>query len=193
MAKEPPLVSARSGQAQTQDGNGDGARSRYRSQKNLIERAHRGGEALGLAVWNEEEAGPFQTVPYAGSSWQPQVQPAQQPHEYERNGTAKLLTLFHPSTGELRVKGVSSVTNAVLQSWLKEPLSAIGATLPEPSVQWSPEENRAIWESWQEGLTVCLPLPEELPPLRMLLIWDHLAGHKTPEMLLWLLAQGILP
>jgi hypothetical protein len=101
--------------------------------------------------------------------------------------------LFHPSTGEVRVKGVSSVTNAVVQSWLKEQLSAIVATLPEPVVQLSPEENRAMWESWREGLTVRVTLPEELPALCMLLMWENLAGHKRPQMLLWMFAQGILP
>jgi len=159
----------------------------------LIERAHRLGEALGLAVWNEDEAGPFQTVPYPGSSWQPEGHPALHPHEYERNGTAKLLTLFHPSTGEVRVKGVTSVTNAVLHQWLKEQLTAIVATLPEPAVQLSAEENRAVWESWREGLTVRVTLSAQLPPLRMLLIWDNLVGHKTPELMRWLFSQGILP
>jgi hypothetical protein len=132
-------------------------------------------------------------VPYAGSSWQPEGHPLKQPHEYERNGTAKLLTLFHPSSGEVRVKGVTSTTNVVLHGWLKDELSAIVASLPEPVVAWSAEENRAIWQSWQEGLSVGLSLPEELPPLRMLLIWDNLAGHKTPEMLQWMVAQGIFP
>lgn len=144
-------------------------------------------------MWNEDEAGPFQTVPYAGSSWQPEGHPARQPHEYERNGTAKLLTLFHPSTGEVRVKGVTSCTNAVLHQWLKEELTAIVKTLPKPQKQVSAEETRAVWESWREGLTVRVTLPAQLPPLRMLLIWDNLAGHKTPELLLWLFSQGILP
>jgi hypothetical protein len=27
----------------------------------------------------------------------------------------------------------------------------------------------------------------------MLLVWDNLAGHQTPELLLWLCTQGILP
>ena len=36
-------------------------------------------------------------------------------------------------------------------------------------------------------------LPEQLPPLRMLLVWDNLAGHKTPEMVLWLCRNGIMP
>jgi hypothetical protein len=146
-----------------------------------------------LAVWNEDEAGPYQTVPCPGSSWQPEGEPAREPHEYIRNGTAKLLTLFHPATGKVHIKGVTSCPNVVLHAWLKEELSTMVATLPAPLVQLSPEENRAIWESWQEGLTVRTTLPTDLPPLRMLLIWDNLAGHKTPGLLLWLFSQGILP
>jgi len=42
-----------------------------------------------------------------------------------------------------------------------------------------------VWKSWQEGLTVKVTLPEELPPLRMLVVLDNLTGHKTPELLLW--------
>ena len=38
-----------------------------------------------------------------------------------------------------------------------------------------------------------MPLPEELPRVRMLLIWDNLAGHTTPELVLWLFSQGIMP
>lgn len=116
------------------------------------------GSTLGLEVWNEDEAGPFQTVPLTGSSWQPKEHPKRFPHEYERHGTAKMLTFFHPRTGEVRVKGVSSVTNVVLHQWVKEQLTAIMADLPEPTVQLSSEENRAIWESWREGLTVRVTL-----------------------------------
>ena len=31
------------------------------------------------------------------------------------------------------------------------------------------------------------------PPLRLILIWDNLAGHRSPEIVYWLCAQGILP
>jgi len=58
-----------------------------------------------LAVWVEDEAGPYQTVSYSGQSWQPENHPVRQPHEYIRNGTAKMLTFFHPATGQVRVKG----------------------------------------------------------------------------------------
>ena len=144
----------------------------------MIERAYREGEKRGISVWGVDQAGPFQTMPYPGSSWEPQSKPACQPHQHLRNGTAKLMSLFHPATGEVRVKGVHSCTNAVLHLWLKEHLRAILKTLPPPQLI-SPEENRVVWKSWQEGLTVKVTLPEELPPLRMLCwFWTTLLGTK---------------
>ena len=118
--------------------------------------------------------------------------PARYPHEYIRNGTAKQLTLFHPATGELRLKGVLRTTNAVIHPWLKEGVQAILDDLPEPP-ELDAEENRRQWERWQEGLSVWLPLPEPLPPLRMLLIWDNLQGHRTPELVNWLMTRGVMP
>ncbi len=159
----------------------------------MIEQAYKIGESLGLSVWTQDEAGPFQTIPYEGYSWQPEGKPKRQPHEYVRNGTAKLLTLFHPSDGQVRVKGVSSCTNAVLHPWLQQELSAILADLPSPPDNLDPETNRALWEVWRVGLDNPPPLPDDLPPLRMLFIWDNLAGHKTPSMVDWLIQHGIIP
>ncbi len=159
----------------------------------MIERAYSVGESLGLSVWTQDEAGPFQTLPYEGQSWQPEGQPQQQPHEYVRNGTAKLLTLFHPADGQVRVKGVSSCTNAVLHPWLRQELCAILADLPPVSAPREPETNRALWESWCAGLDNPPLLPLDLPPLRMLLVWDNLKGHKTPSLVDWLIQQGIMP
>ncbi len=73
---------------------------------------------MGLAVWCEDEAGPFQTVPHAGSSWQPHGEPVQQPHEYVRAGTSKILTLFQPATGTVHIRPVTSSTNLILHGWL---------------------------------------------------------------------------
>jgi len=158
----------------------------------LIERAYREGTQLGLAIWNQDEAGPFATEPYEGSAWGPEGQPIRQAHEYLPNGTAKLLTLFHPASGQVRVKGVTSSANAVLHPWLKTELEAVLATLP--GVDMTPTvANRAQWEPWQDGLTIRPTLPAGLPPLRLLLIWDNLAGHKTPALVLWLFAHGIMP
>ena len=172
--------------------NGDDPGPGHRPQKELIEKAYIRGEKMGLEVWVEDEAGPYQTVPYAGQSWQPEGHPAQQPHEYVRNGTAKMLTFFHPASGEVRVKGVTTATNAILHPWFKEQLSEILNGIPEKPILDS-ETNRQLWTCWQEGLSRRITLSEQLPPLRMLLIWDNLRGHHTPEMVLWLFEHGVMP
>jgi len=88
---------------------------------------------LGLAVWDPDEAGPYQTKPYPGASWQPSGPPSRQAHAYIRNGTAKMLTLFHPRSGAVRIQGVTRASNAVLQPWRKAQCTAILDTLPPPA------------------------------------------------------------
>ncbi|MCI0398398.1 MAG: transposase [Chloroflexi bacterium] len=151
------------------------------------------GEKMGLAVWTHDQAGPYQTKPQAGANWQPIGQPTRQPTEYIRNGTAKMLTLFHPATGHVCVRGVTHCPNAVLHPWLKRHLTQILADLPEPFPQLDPASQRQLWTQWQVGLTLRFTLPKVLPPLRMLLVLDNLAGHKTPDFVLWLVAHGIMP
>jgi len=159
----------------------------------LIERAYQVGESLGLAVWTTDQAGPFQTRPYLGVSWAPEAHPDLLPHEFVRNGTAKLLTLFHPSDGQVRVKGVQHCTNSVLHPWLKQELTEILNALPAPAVLIDSEANRSLWNSWFEGLSQPQTLPDDLPPLRGLLIMDNLAGHKSPSLVQWLFGQGVIP
>ena len=154
----------------------------------MIERAYREAEAAGIALCCQDEAGPYQTRPYPGESWQPEGEPARQPHEYIRDGTAKLLTLFRPATGEVRAKGVRHAPTAVLHPWLQEELAALLATLPEVT---TPEEKRpevARWTTWF-GPELCV----SLPPLRLILIWDNLAGHLSRSMVDWLIQQGVMP
>lgn len=159
----------------------------------LIERAYQVGEQMGLAVWTEDEAGPYGTHPYETVSWQPQGEPLKQPHEYVPNGTVKILTLFHPADGHVRVKGVASTPNTVLHPWLEEHLTEILADLPPSVPSLSDENNRACWETWRQGLSVKFTLPEQLPSLGLLLVCDNLAGHKTPVFVMWLCEHGILP
>lgn len=109
-----------------------------------------------------------------------------------REGVAKIITLFHPASGKVRVKGVTSCTNAVLHPWLQEQFEQILAALPEKPVL-EPEANRGLWQTWQAGLSSPIELPENLPPLRMLLVWDNLQGHHTASFVLWLLEHGIMP
>lgn len=158
----------------------------------MIETAYTLGETLGLEVWCEDEAGPYQTVPQPGASWQPEGQPQRHDHEYVRNGTAKLLTLFRPCTGEVRVDGVRSCTNDVLHGWLKTALAAILDGLPPAPPPLEPEAQRGLWRRWQAGLRQPFTLRQELPPLRMLLVLDNLKGHTTPEFVCWCMDHGIM-
>ena len=132
-------------------------------------------------------------MPQPGEHWARQGKPERYRHTYLRGGTAKMLTLLHPATGELRVQGVERSTNAVLHPWLRKQITEILAALPEALPVLSEAQNRAAWESWQEGLAVKFSLLScELPPLRMLLIWDNLIGHWNAEMLIWLMRQGVM-
>src|SRR3954447_1274672 len=193
LAEEPHLVRNRSSKAQAQARRGARQRSRYHGQKKLIEQAYTLGAQLGLSVWCEDEAGPFQAVPHPGVSWQPRGRPAKQPHEYIRAGTTKILTLFHPATGQVRLHPATRCTNAVLHPWLRERLSEILAELPAIAAPRDGATAPAAWAVWQAGLMMPFTLPEDLPPLRLVLGWDNLAGHKTPELVLWLCAHGIMP
>lgn len=132
-------------------------------------------------------------MPYPGHSWACQGQPQRQPHEYIRNGTAKLLTLFRPANGQLRTKGVTSCTNAVLHGWLKQELSDILSALPDPVTAPTLEAIQATWATWTAELTGYPTLPAEPVAARMLLVLDNLAGHLTPAFVLWLFEHGIIP
>lgn len=139
-------------------------------------------------MWTEDEGGPYQAIPQAGPSWQPEGEPARQPHEYIRGGTAKLLTLFRPATGELRAKAVATAPNAVLHPWLQGEVTEILAELPPP-----PPTARAgcDWADW--GWTAeRLGLSEPLPPIRLILIMDNLTGHHTPTLVRWLAEHGVV-
>jgi hypothetical protein len=87
-------------------------------------------------------------MPSPGQSWEPQAPPARQPHDYARNGAAKLLTLFRPATGQVRAKGVRRATNAVLHPGLKAELERALATLPVVTVPETERPLLAQWATW---------------------------------------------
>jgi hypothetical protein len=153
----------------------------------LIERAYRLGEGLGLPVWCQDAAGPYQAIPRLGASWQPTEQPGCLPHEYIRGGTAKLLTLVRPATGEVRAEPVTAATNAVLHPWLMRELEAILTTCPPSPDPTAPGRH---WSDWRYR-TDPFGFNQRLPPIRMLLIWDNLAGHHTSSLVDWCHARGI--
>ena len=98
-----------------------------------------------------------------------------------------------PVSHQVRLQSATRCTNAVLHPWLRERLSDILAALPSPGSSLDPAVTRAAWTVWQAGLTLPFTLPDDLPPLRLLLVWDNLTGHKTPDLVLWLCAQGVMP
>jgi len=147
-----------------------------------------------VPLWCQDEAGPYQAIPQPGASWQPEGAPARQPHEYIRGGTAKLLTLFRPATGAVRAKPVERAHNAVLHPWLIEQLGEILAELPPLPVggEMGEPSPGLEWSEWgyQELTGAGLPAP---PPIRAILVWDNLAGHKSEGIVSWCVAHGILP
>lgn len=159
----------------------------------MIEQAYEQAEAAGIVQLNEDEAGPYQAIPQPGASWQPEGHPALQPHEYERGGTAKLLTLFRPITGEIRAKGVVSVTNAVLHPWLKEQLSAVLAEIEQehPAETLPLEAERPQYAQWETWLGH--PPRTAKPPLRIVLVLDNLAGHRSYDLVQWFFEHGVMP
>lgn len=166
-----------------------GHRPRRRREKKAIERAYTVAEPLGIQVWTQDEAGPYQAIPQPGPSWQPEGEPARQPHEYVRGGTAKLLTLFRPATGEVRADAVEHAPNAVLHPWLKDEFTTILASCPPAPPAGTPGYRWADWD-WHPDAHL---LDAHRPPVRVLLIWDNLKGHYSMEMVHWCAARGILP
>ncbi len=73
-------------------------------------------------------------MPQPGGSWRPQGHPTTLPHGHIRGGTCKILTLFHPASGQDHLQPVSGCTNPILHGWLKERLEVILATLPPSAV-----------------------------------------------------------
>ena len=171
------------------DGRVEESYDEYTQEKTaVIERAYLVGERLGFQVWCEDEAGPYQTIPQPGSSWQTANRPARQAHQYLRGETAKLLTLFRPATGELRAEAVQQSTNAILHPWVQRELTDILKQCP-PAPEEVPMGRR--WQDWD-----IYPAADQLdrffPPVRVLLIWDNLAGHKSHSIVQWCAEHGIL-
>ena len=81
---------------------------------------------------------------------------------------------------------MTNTPNTVLHPWLKEELLAILAALPP--LPPTPRSPLCAWEYW-----LGRPPGTALPPLRLLLVWDNLAGHYTAELVVWLFQHGIMP
>ena len=113
-------------------------------------------------------------------------------------GTAKLLTLFRPATGEVRADAVTRTTNAVLHPWLEQELTAV-LTADSPTGEAAavagedpPVEFWRQWTTWGwsvERLAEYTAAPAVAVVL--LLILDNLKGHYTKAFVAWCLEHGI--
>jgi hypothetical protein len=74
----------------------------------------------------------------------------------------------------------------VLHPWLQEELLAMLA--PLPPLPPPPRSPLGDWAHWLGD-----PPRAALPPLRVLLVWDKLAGHHTPDLVRWRFQHGIMP
>src|SRR5260370_27418346 len=182
-----PTGTARHGTAQAPERGRHRGRPRGGTETGLIEQAYAGAEAAGVALCCQDEAGPYQTVPYPGASWEPEGHPARQPHQYERNGTAKLLTLFRPATGQVQAMGVTHAPNAVLHPWLQTELEQLLASLPGVTTPEAERPPLARWETWLGRYRYG---PQPMPPLPLILVWDNLAGHPAPDVALLPVRHG---
>jgi transposase len=104
-----------------------------------------------------------------------------------------VLTLFPPADGRVRLQGVTGCPNAVRHGGLKQERTAILDTLPEVIAPADAGALRESGQRWQQGRAVKPTLAQQLPPLRMRLVLDNRAGHKTPAFVRWRFAHGIMP
>lgn len=142
----------------------------------------------------EDEAGPYQTRPHPSSRWSPVGKPHKYDHEYVRLGTAKVLTLFRPSTGQVTVKGVTRTTNAVLHPWLKDNLKLhLNALGEHDPYEQDPTLHRRVWELFQDVWFGYKDSFEQFPKFKMILVFDNLAGHKSWGLVEWLYENKIMP
>ncbi len=90
------------------------------------------------------------------------------------------------------------MTNAVFHPWLQEQLLSILASeeearnqegrKPAPLEQTEVAAGCQQWEAW-----LGWRLSDRSPRLRMILVWENLAGHHSDQMGEWLFAHDIMP
>jgi len=110
------------------------------------------------------------------------------------------LTLLHPATGQVRGSAVARTPNVVLHPWLKDEVATVLATLAPVADPTAPHRQATFWvETSADGTISTVPPAltgvalDDLPPVRLLLVLDNLTGHHTPDLVHWLVGQGVWP
>jgi transposase len=93
----------------------------------------------------------------------------------------------------VRAQPVRKAPNAVLHPWLQQELGAILSELPAIADRDALGRKWSDWGWSDEEVARFDPRPHaERSPVRLVLVWDNLAGHKTPEMVTWCVERGIV-
>lgn len=114
--------------------------------------------------------------------------PAHRPRACIRGGTAKPLTLSRPATGTARADPVAGAPNAIPHPWLRAEAAATLAESPPVPDPAAPARPGASWR-WGQGDPPAWPA--DPPPVRLLLVWDDPAGHRTPALEAWSVERGV--
>lgn len=83
---------------------------------------------------------------------------------------------------------MTNAPNVVLHPWLQKELLQLLSDLPDTPMRDSEPPTPAQWTTWL-GHAPHLPLPS----LRLIPIWDNLAGHLSSSIVVWLFAHGVMP
>ena len=159
----------------------------------MIEQAYEHAEAAGIEQLCEDEAGPYQAIPQPGEDWHREGHPTAAPRVRARRHRQTADAVSSGDRGGAG-RGVLSAPNAVLHPWLQDELQSILDQLdktPLPVCVPLPEDHPLLltWQHWWWSYE----RPKPAPALRLILVWDNLAGHLSYYMVRWLLQHGILP
>ena len=98
-----------------------------------------------------------------------------------------MLTRVRPATGAVRAEPVTSAPNAVRHPWRPRERTTILAPCPPVSDPTAPGRHWSVWSARDDPFG----FNATLPPLRLLLVWDTLAGHHSAAIVGWCHAHGI--
>ena len=158
----------------------------------MIEQAYQEAPRLGLAVWGMDEAGPYQAIPQPGTQWQPLVSQLGTRTSTCATAPPNCSPCFIPAPARCGSRACGTVPMRCYTPGSNSSYSPFWPACHQR--QWCPKLTTAPpGNAGRLGLTSKPTLSADLPPLRLLLIMDNLAGHKTRAFVEWLFAHGVMP
>ncbi len=167
----------------------DGGRSGHRRKKGVIERAYRDRRGAGHPGLVPGRGRPVPGHPPAGAVLAAGGAAGPPPARVRPRRHRQAADAVPP--GHRRGAGAAGGAGAERGA---APLAAAGTRRhPGRRCRRRTADARAARRPPGSGESDALLGPGELPPLRLLLVWDNLAGHQTPALVDWLVAHGVWP